>query len=70
MAAELFNAKGRTPASWSVPYQGGSNQAVSDLLSGRITLMFNVAATLAPHVEARQAEGLRRGAAEARLDHA
>ena len=35
-----------------VPYQGGSNQAVPDLLSGRITLMFNVAATLAPHVEA------------------
>jgi tripartite-type tricarboxylate transporter receptor subunit TctC len=35
-----------------VPYQGGSNQAVSDLLSGRITLMFNVAAALAPHVEA------------------
>jgi tripartite-type tricarboxylate transporter receptor subunit TctC len=36
----------------AVPYEGGSNQAVSDLLSGRITLMFNVAATLAPHVEA------------------
>jgi len=34
------------------PYQGGSNQAVTDLLAGRITLMFNVAATLAPHVEA------------------
>ena len=36
----------------TVPYQGGSNQAVSDLLAGRITLMFNVAATLVPHVEA------------------
>jgi tripartite-type tricarboxylate transporter receptor subunit TctC len=51
MAAELFNAKAGTKI-LSVPYQGGSNQAVSDLLSGRITLMFNVAATLAPHVEA------------------
>jgi tripartite-type tricarboxylate transporter receptor subunit TctC len=51
MAAELFNAKAGTRIV-SVPYQGGSNQAVSDLLSGRITLMFNVAATLAPHVEA------------------
>jgi tripartite-type tricarboxylate transporter receptor subunit TctC len=51
MAAELFNAKAGTQIV-SVPYQGGSNQAVSDLLSGRITLMFNVAATLAPHVEA------------------
>jgi tripartite-type tricarboxylate transporter receptor subunit TctC len=51
MAAELFNANAGTKI-LSVPYQGGSNQAVSDLLSGRITLMFNVAATLAPHVEA------------------
>src|ERR1700675_694034 len=51
MAAELFNANAGTKI-LSVPYQGGSNQAVSDLLSGRITLMFNVAATLAPQVEA------------------
>jgi tripartite-type tricarboxylate transporter receptor subunit TctC len=51
MAGELFNAKAGTKI-LGVPYQGGSNQAVSDLLSGRITLMFNVAATLAPHVEA------------------
>ena len=51
MAAELFNAKAGTSIPM-VPYQGGSNQAVSDLLAGRITLMFNVAATLAPHVEA------------------
>jgi tripartite-type tricarboxylate transporter receptor subunit TctC len=51
MAAELFNKKAGTQIV-TVPYQGGSNQAVSDLLSGRITLMFNVAATLAPHVEA------------------
>src|SRR4030088_3474933 len=51
MAAELLNANAGTKI-LTVPYQGGSNQAVSDLLSGRITLMFNVAATLAPHVEA------------------
>ena len=51
MAAELFNAKAGT-AVVMVPYQGGSNQALSDLLSGRITLMFNVAATLAPHIAA------------------
>jgi tripartite-type tricarboxylate transporter receptor subunit TctC len=50
MAAELFNAKAGTNIPM-VPYQGGSNQAVSDLLAGRITLMFNVAATLAPQVE-------------------
>ena len=51
MAAELFNAQAGTKI-LTVPYQGGSNQAVSDLLSGRITLMFNVAPTLAPQVEA------------------
>jgi tripartite-type tricarboxylate transporter receptor subunit TctC len=51
MAAELFNASAGTSIVM-VPYQGGSNQAVTDLLSGRITLMFNVAATLAPHVAA------------------
>jgi tripartite-type tricarboxylate transporter receptor subunit TctC len=51
MAAELFNANAGTKIVM-VPNQGGSNQAVSDLLSGRITLMFNVAATLAPHVGA------------------
>jgi tripartite-type tricarboxylate transporter receptor subunit TctC len=51
MAAELFNTKANTRIV-VVPYQGGSNQAVTDLLSGRITLMFNVAATLAPQVQA------------------
>jgi tripartite-type tricarboxylate transporter receptor subunit TctC len=51
MAAQLFNEKAGTRL-LIVPYQGGSNQAVSDLLAGRITLMFNVAATLATQVEA------------------
>lgn len=51
MAAELFNEKAGTKIVVA-PYQGGSNQAVTDLLAGRITLMFNVAATLAPHVQA------------------
>lgn len=51
MAAELFNETAGTNI-LIAPYQGGSNQAVTDLLAGRITLMFNVAATLAPHVEA------------------
>jgi tripartite-type tricarboxylate transporter receptor subunit TctC len=51
MAAELFNANAGTNIP-IVPYQAGSNQAVSDLLSGRITLMFNVAPTLGPQIEA------------------
>jgi tripartite-type tricarboxylate transporter receptor subunit TctC len=57
MAAELFNANAGTKIPM-VPYQGGSNQAVSDLLAGRITLMFNVAATLAPQVEASRLKAL------------
>jgi tripartite-type tricarboxylate transporter receptor subunit TctC len=51
LAAELFNSKAGSKV-LTVHYQGGSSQAVSDLLAGRTTLMFNVAATLAPHVAA------------------
>jgi tripartite-type tricarboxylate transporter receptor subunit TctC len=57
MAAELFNDNAGTKI-LMVPYQGGSNQAASDLLSGRITLMFSVAATVAPHVEAGKLKAL------------
>ena len=51
LASELFNIKSERKIV-AVHYQGGSSQAVNDLLAGRITLMFNVAATLAPHVVA------------------
>jgi tripartite-type tricarboxylate transporter receptor subunit TctC len=50
LAAALFNLKADTKI-LPVHYAGGSNQAMVDLLAGRITLMFNVAATLAPQVE-------------------
>ncbi len=50
LAAELFNLKTGTKVI-AVHYQGGSNQALTDLLAGRINLMFNVAATLSPHVK-------------------
>lgn len=53
LAAELFNSKADTKIV-AVHYQGGSSQAVTDLLAGRITAMFNVAATLAPYVVAGQ----------------
>ena len=66
---QLFNEKAGTKII-IVPYQGGSNQAVTDLLSGRITLMFNVAATLAPHVAAGKLKAFRRGAIEAGGNHA
>jgi tripartite-type tricarboxylate transporter receptor subunit TctC len=48
LAAELFNARAGTKIV-SVHYQGGANQGLTDLLTGRITAMFNVAAILAPH---------------------
>jgi tripartite-type tricarboxylate transporter receptor subunit TctC len=51
LAAELFNGKSGSKL-LAVHYAGGSSQAVNDLLAGRTTLMFNVAATLAPHVAA------------------
>jgi tripartite-type tricarboxylate transporter receptor subunit TctC len=50
LAAELFNIEAGTRI-LPVHYAGGSNQALVDLLAGRITLMFNVVATLAPQVE-------------------
>jgi tripartite-type tricarboxylate transporter receptor subunit TctC len=49
MAAELFNQTIGTSIV-IVPYQGGSNQSVVDLLAGRIKLMFGVAVTMAPYV--------------------
>jgi tripartite-type tricarboxylate transporter receptor subunit TctC len=51
MAAELFNQTVGANVV-IVPYQGGSNQAVVDLLAGRIKLIFGVAVTMAPYVEA------------------
>lgn len=49
MAAELFNQTVGVNIV-IVPYQGGSNQSVVDLLAGRIKLMFGVAVTMAPYV--------------------
>jgi tripartite-type tricarboxylate transporter receptor subunit TctC len=49
MAAELFNQTIGTNVV-IVPYQGGSGQAVTDLLAGRINLMFGVAVTMVPYV--------------------
>jgi tripartite-type tricarboxylate transporter receptor subunit TctC len=60
MAAEMFNMQAGTKIA-TVPYQGGANQAVLDLISGRINLMFNVAATLAPHVKSGKLTALAVG---------
>jgi tripartite-type tricarboxylate transporter receptor subunit TctC len=60
VAAELFNLKAGTEIV-SVPYQGGANQALTDLLTGRINLMFNVAASLAPYVASGKLNALAVG---------
>lgn len=49
LATELFNQKAGTQIV-AVHYQGGAAQGMSDLLTGRITLMFNVAAPLVEQV--------------------
>jgi tripartite-type tricarboxylate transporter receptor subunit TctC len=51
LAVELFNKAAGTRIV-AVHYAGGSNQVLTDLLTGRITMAFNVAVTLAPHVRA------------------
>jgi len=50
LATELFNQKAGTKIV-AVHYQGGAAQGVADLLTGRINLMFNVAAPLAQQVK-------------------
>ena len=57
LAAELFNLKAGTKIV-AVHYAGGSNQAMIDLLAGRITMSFNVAATLAPQIDKGNLKGL------------
>lgn len=53
LAAQLFNARAGTKIV-AVQYQGGASQGVTDLLTGRITAMFNVAVVLAPYANAGQ----------------
>lgn len=49
LAMRLFNIKAGSNVV-AVPYQGGANQGMTDLLTGRINVMFNVGVALAPHV--------------------
>ena len=57
LAAELFNQRAGTRLV-VVHYQGGSNSVLVDLLAGRLNLAFNVAATMAPHVDKGDLIGL------------
>ncbi|MCZ0736878.1 Bug family tripartite tricarboxylate transporter substrate binding protein [Phreatobacter sp. AB_2022a] len=51
LAAQLFNTRAGTKIV-TVQYQGGASQGVTDLITGRITAMFNVAVVLAPYANA------------------
>lgn len=53
LAAQLFNTRAGTKIV-TVQYQGGASQGVTDLITGRITAMFNVAVVLAPYANAGQ----------------
>jgi tripartite-type tricarboxylate transporter receptor subunit TctC len=59
-AARLFNIKAGTHLV-AANYQGGANQGITDLLTGRITVMFNVAVTLAPYVNSGKLRALAVG---------
>jgi tripartite-type tricarboxylate transporter receptor subunit TctC len=41
-----------------VPYAGGSGQAATDLIAGRISMVFSPASTIAPHVNAGSVKAL------------
>jgi tripartite-type tricarboxylate transporter receptor subunit TctC len=60
MAAELFNEKAGTRI-LTVPYQGRSSQALTDLLTGRINLTFYAAAALPPYVSSGELTALAVG---------
>ena len=41
-----------------VPYAGGSGQAATDLIAGRISMVFSPASTIAPHIAAGSVKAL------------
>jgi tripartite-type tricarboxylate transporter receptor subunit TctC len=56
LAGELFNARAGIKLV-HVPYQG-SPQAVTDLLAGRVSVMFSPASAVVPHVKAGKLKAL------------
>jgi tripartite-type tricarboxylate transporter receptor subunit TctC len=56
LAGELFNARAGIKTV-HVPYQG-SPQAVTDLLAGRVSMMFSPASAVLPHVKAGKLKAL------------
>ena len=48
-----------------VPYAGGSDQAATDLIAGRISMMFSPQSTIAPHIDAGSVKALAAATASA-----
>lgn len=57
LAGELFKVMAGVQLV-HVPYSGGSGQAATDLIAGRISMVFSPASTIAPHVNAGSVKAL------------
>ncbi|MEA2981417.1 MAG: hypothetical protein QOF09_3240 [Alphaproteobacteria bacterium] len=57
LAGELFKVMAGVKLV-HVPYAGGSGQAATDLIAGRISMVFSPASTIAPHVTAGNVKAL------------
>jgi tripartite-type tricarboxylate transporter receptor subunit TctC len=57
LAGELFKVLADVKMT-HVPYAGGSGQAATDLIAGRISMVFSPASTIAPHVAAGSVKAL------------
>jgi len=57
LAGELFKVLADVKMT-HVPYAGGSGQAATDLIAGRISMIFSPASTIAPHVAAGSVKAL------------
>jgi tripartite-type tricarboxylate transporter receptor subunit TctC len=57
LAGELFKVLADIKMT-HVPYAGGSAQAATDLIAGRISMVFSSASTIAPHVNAGSVKAL------------
>ena len=57
LAGELFKVMAGVKL-MHVPYAGGSGQAATDLIAGRISMVFSPASTIAPHIAAGSVKAL------------
>ena len=63
LAGELFKVLADVKMT-HVPYAGGSGQAATDLIAGRISMVFSPASTIAPHIAAGTVEALAAATAQ------